>query len=100
IMTNTKLRQQSVNRPDLYSLLSTVIAQACRRDMILSIGRHQWDRRKPVYDLLVRLGALKSLEQFLQHEPRCHHTLAGLEGADQSTRRSVIGYLIPIPTQH
>ena len=97
-MTNTKLREQSVDGPNLYSLFSTVIAKAGRQDMILSIGHDQWDRRKPIYDLFLRLRTVESLEQFLEHKSGRYHALARLECADQQARRRVIGNLIP--TQH
>ncbi len=98
VMANTKLREQRINCPYLYALLPAVIAKARGADMVLAIGHHQWDGRKPIYDLLLGLGTVKPLEQFLQDEPRCHHALARLEGTDQRARHHVIGQLIP--TQH
>jgi hypothetical protein len=64
-VTNTELRQQSVDRSDLHTAASTLDAQIGRRDVVVAIRHDKGQGTKPGDDLLVSFGSRESLQQFL-----------------------------------
>ncbi len=78
-----KLRQQSVNRPDLNAIAAACIPQLRSLDMIAAIGNEQRQRREPLDDLCAVARAEKSLEKFLNDKTGCMESIAGLDGPHQ-----------------
>lgn len=75
VMTNAKLGEQGIDRPDLNTGPATRRAQGGGIDVVLSIRLHERQGCKAVDDLRPRLGTGKALQQFLENEARRHDGL-------------------------
>ena len=75
LVADTDLGDQGVDRSDLHAAAAAGCAECSGVDMVLSIGLYQRQRGKAIDDLWARLGAGKTLQQFLENEARRHDSL-------------------------
>jgi len=94
-MTDAKLRQESVDRPDLDAGAATDIAQIRCANVILPVGHKKRHRREAIQNLCSRFRPGKALQQLLQHETGRQQCFAGLDRADQRAQWRRIDRTIP-----
>jgi hypothetical protein len=82
-VSDAKLRQQGIYRPDLNSGTAANISEFGCLDVVFTIGRQQWHCRKSVQNQSPIPWPGKTLQQLLEDETGCHQGLAGLDGANE-----------------
>jgi hypothetical protein len=75
-MVYAKLRQESVNRSNLYPGTATAVSQYCGRNMILAIGHQQRYGGKPIQNLRVSFRTREPLKKLLEDKARGKDRLA------------------------
>ena len=93
-MADTKLREKCINRPELHSLLATLVSKSRGPDVVIAIGHNQGQCREAIHDLLLSLRTREPLQEFLQDQPGRHYTLARIERAFQGSNGCSIRRLI------
>ena len=83
VVANAQLRDDRVDRANLQAGATTAIAQFRGLDMIQPIRSQEGQRRKAVNDVLSRLRAGKSLQQFLQDQTRDYNRFTAFERVAQ-----------------
>jgi hypothetical protein len=83
IMPNAKLRQQSINRPNLDAAASTPVAQLRGIDVVAPIGNQQWQGSKSLKYLIAIPRAAEPLQKLLQHQTGRDDRLARFDGPNQ-----------------
>ena len=68
VVPDTKLCEQSIDRPDLKAAPAAFIAKVCRGDMVFALRHDERQRSEPLKDLCPRLRAAESLEKFLEDQ--------------------------------
>ncbi len=79
IVANAELREQGVDRPDLNAGAPTFVAKARRLDMILAIGRQQWEGGESFQQRAAGFRSLKPLQQFLEHQAGHYDSFAAVD---------------------
>ena len=82
-MTNTQLRKEGINRSNLNSGATAIVAQFRRVHMIASIGNEKRQCGKSIDDLLTCFRTRKPLQQFLKDEPCGDDGVTRLKAAAQ-----------------
>ena len=82
-VANAELRDHGIDRADLQAGAAAAIAQFRSIDVILPVRSQQRKRRKTVNDVLSRLRAGKSLQQFLQDETRDYDSFSTFQRVTQ-----------------
>lgn len=82
-MPYAKLRNQRIDRADLYASAPAGIAQLGRCNMIVARRLEQRQSRKPLDNQTMRLRPGESLQQLLQYKPRRHDGVSTQQGVMQ-----------------
>src|SRR5206468_7262229 len=83
VVSHAKLRQESINRSDLYPGSPTAISQIGGLNVIIAIRNEERYCRKPIQNLRPGLRTRKALQDLLEHEACCKNRrpLQSLESA-------------------
>jgi hypothetical protein len=83
IVTEAKLRQESVDCADLDAAAAASVSEFRRVDMVMPVRDEQWQGGEPFDDLRSVPRPGKPLQELLQNEAGCQQLLAGLDGPHQ-----------------
>jgi len=82
-VANTQLRKEGINRSNLNSGATAIVAQFRRIHMVASIGNEKRQCGKSFDNLLTCFGTRKPLKQFLKDEAGGDDGVTGLKAAAQ-----------------
>jgi len=82
-MTYAQLRKEGVYRANLHARATAAISQFCGVYVILPIRDNERQGFESRDDVAARTWAGKTLQQFLEYQPRGDHDLATLKGATE-----------------
>ena len=83
LVMDAELCEQRVDGTDLHTGPTTAVAQLRGSDVIFPVRAEERQSPEPVNDVLTRAGSGKTLQQFLQDQPRGHDRFAAFESAAQ-----------------
>lgn len=83
LVTDTELREESVDRADLYASPAGTISDLRCLEVIVAVGRNEWQGGKARDDRFVSTRSTEALEQLLIDESSRHHELASGQGSLQ-----------------
>jgi len=84
LMPDADLREEDIDRPDLYTVSAADVPQFRRRHVVLPVGNDEGKDCESFEDQLSRLGALKSLQQLLENQTGGEQRLVSFDRVTQS----------------
>lgn len=82
VVADTKLRQEGVDRSDLYAAPPAAVSQVCGPDVIVTVRYDQRQRGEPIQYLSPISRARKALKKLLENETGRQDRFPGFDAVD------------------
>lgn len=83
VVADTKSRQESIDRSDLYAGTAAKVSQICGLDIVIAVGHKKRNRGEPIQNLGSGFRSQKALQKLLQDDACCHQRLTRFNRVDQ-----------------